>query len=171
MSRITTRTPIFADASTISAIDARSLATGHATFRQTPHDWTSFKTYFLTRHGLGLIAENSNSEVGWAGVSPTSTRAVYQGVGEVSIQVLSDGQRSGIGQQLLRALVRESEHAGYWTLIAQVFPESQSSITLHRGFELSHHRHQKKLRLMCYGPFADRWRDVVFLERRSQVVG
>ena len=71
-----------------------------------------------------------------------------------------------MGEALLRALIRESEQSGFWTLQAGIFPENEASIALHRacGFRIVGHRER-------LGQVRGVWRDVVLMERRSKVVG
>jgi L-amino acid N-acyltransferase YncA len=171
MKDITTRIPTPSDAAAIARIDAEGLATGHATFRNTPHDWDSFSASFFAERGLALVAEVNNRLVAWAGISPTSARAVYKGVGEVSIYVSANMQGRGIGRHLLNEVIFASEHAGYWTLVSQIFPENEASLSLHKDFGFSVVGTRTKLGRMDYGPFAGRWRDVIMLERRSQSIG
>lgn len=171
MTLFTIRIPKPADVAAITAIDAQGLATGHATFRETPHSWDSFKTSFLTGGGLALIAEDCDGIAAWAGISPTSTRSVYQDVGEVSIYVSADRQGKGVGHQLLEHLVLASERAMYWTLVAQIFPENKASLSLHTALGFCIVGTRTKLGQMSYGSFANRWRDVIMLERRSSVIG
>ena len=104
---------------------------------------------------------------GWAALSPVSARAVYRGVGAVSIYVDPAHVRRGIGRALLSALVAASERAGLWTLEAGIFPENRASVALHGrcGFELVGVRRR-------VGQMPDgRWRDVALYERRSASVG
>lgn len=171
MTTIRTRVPVSADAAAITAIDAAGLATGHASYRDVPHDWDSFQTSFANGRGLALVAEDSNGVAAWAGVSPTSARDVYRGVGEVSIYVSSSRQNRGIGQHLLKALVAASEQAGYWTLVAQIFPENTASLSLHAAAGFNVVGTRTKLGQMRCGPLAGHWRDVTMLERRSERVG
>lgn len=117
-----------------------------------------------------MVAE-AGSVVGWAGISPISPRPVYRGVGEVSIYVAHGMQGKGIGRALLDAIVARSEQAGYWTLIAQIFPENEGSIALHRRCGFRSLGRRERLGRMTYGPLKDRWRDVIFFERRSNAVG
>ncbi|MDF1670832.1 MAG: GNAT family N-acetyltransferase [Roseovarius sp.] len=167
---ITIRRPDPSDALAIAVIDAEGMATGHATFRDTPHDWGSFKASFMTGRGLALIAEDGGAVAAWAGVSPTSIRTVYQGVGEVSIYVSATQQGRGLGRRLLENLVLASESAGYWTLVAQIFPENGASLSLHTALGFSIVGTRRKLGKMIHGPLEGRWRDVVMLERRSEVI-
>jgi phosphinothricin acetyltransferase len=104
--------------------------------------------------------------LGWAALSRVSSRQVYAGVTEVSIYVAERSRGKGIGQALLQALIAESERCGIWTLQAGIFPENVASITLHlkNGFREVGRRER-------LGRMNGIWRDVVLLERRSQVTG
>lgn len=165
------REPIAEDAPAISAIDTEGLASGHATFRAVSHDWQSFSAAFRTGAGLARVAEGPHGVVGWAGVSPTSARLVYSGVGEVSIYIAGQVRGQGIGHALLAELVEASEAAGYWTLVAQIFPENLASLSLHRACGFHAVGTRQRLGLMSYGPRTGHWRDVVMLERRSERIG
>ena len=96
LKKLTIRRPIPSDASEITRIDTEGLATGHATFRDKPYDWDSFSASFLTNHGLALVVDDDNTIVAWAGVTTTSARVVYKGVGEVSIYVSKNRQGYGL---------------------------------------------------------------------------
>jgi phosphinothricin acetyltransferase len=104
--------------------------------------------------------------VGWAALSPVSSRCVYAGVAEVSIYIAAEARGRGVGQQLLAALVAESEAHGLWTLQAGIFSENQASVRLHGalGFRVVGRRER-------IGCLAGIWRDTLLLERRSQRVG
>ena len=155
------------DAPSITRIDAEGLATGHATFREKPHDWSSFENAFKTGRGISLVATDGGHVTGWAGVSPTSAREVYRGVGEVSIYVSSEQQGKGLGRELLLALVSRAEEQGFWTLVAQIFPENEASLSLHESCGFKRLGVRTRLGRMTYGPHAGRWRDVVMMDRRS----
>ena len=113
-----------------------------------------------------LLARLENRIVGWAALSPVSSRCVYGGVGEVSIYVADGARGGGVGRQLLDALVKTSEENGIWTLQAGIFPQNQASIHLHQqaGFRIV----GRRVRLGCMN---GQWRDIVLMERRSAVVG
>ena len=104
--------------------------------------------------------------VGWAALTPVSSRPVYRGVAEVSLYVAEAARGHGIGGKLMAKLIAESEADGIWTLQAGIFPENASSIKLHTnaGFRIVGTRS----RLGCMD---GRWRDVVLLERRSATTG
>ena len=70
----------------------------------------------------------------------------------------------GFGRQLLAALIASSEDGGFWTLQSGVFPENEASIALHTalGFRVVGVRER-------LGRLHGVWRDVVLLERRSEM--
>jgi phosphinothricin acetyltransferase len=115
---------------------------------------------------LRLVAERDGEVVGWAALSPSSDRCCYRGVGEVSVYVGEAARGSGVGRLLLEELVERSEQAGYWTLNAGLFPENEVSLRLHEacGFRLIGVRER-------LGQLDGEWRDTIWLERRSTVVG
>ena len=117
--------------------------------------------------GDGSPAGNRTGPVvGWAALSPVSSRPAYAGVAEVSVYVSREAWGSGVGTGLLEQLVSDSEEAGIWTLQASIFAENEGSIRLHRrcGFRVVGRR-ERVARL------EDVWRDTVLMERRSAVVG
>ena len=155
------------DGPAIACIHADGLATGHASFRATPYGWDEWVGEFA----LHRVARRDGVVVGWAGVTPTSDRCTYAGVGEVSVYVDAAWAGRGVGHALLHAVIGAAEAAGYWTLMAQLFPENVASLRLHEkaGFRLVGRR--ERLGRMGHGPMQGCWRDVLLLERRSATVG
>jgi L-amino acid N-acyltransferase YncA len=104
-------------------------------------------------------------------LNPTSKRAVYAGVAELSIYVAASAVGQGVGDRLMRALIEASEARGIWTLVASVFPENTASLRLHakHGFRTLGRR--ERIGRMTHGPLAGRWRDTLLLERRSAIAG
>lgn len=148
----------------IRAIYLEGIATGNATFQTEAPPWEAWERSHLQ---VGrLVAHNGERVVGWVALSPVSARAVYAGVAEVSIYVAERTRGQGVGRLLLETLIREAEAAGIWTLQAGVFPENAAGLALleRNGFR----RVGVRERL---GRMDGRWRDVVLLERRSDVAG
>lgn len=151
--------------SDVSRIYLAGIKTGNATFQTDLPSWTDWDAGHCKTCRLVMLVENNI--VGWASLSPISKRPVYAGVAEVSIYMDDSVKGQGLGTILLSELIRLSEEEGYWTLQAGIFPENVGSIKLHEkcGFKTLGIR--KKLGKMHTG----QWRDVAFLERRSQSVG
>jgi L-amino acid N-acyltransferase YncA len=153
------------DWAAVGRIYREGIESGDATFETQLPDWA---TWDAARHAAcRLIAEVEGAVVGFAALSPTSTRPVYTGVCEVMVYIAEDARGRGVGATLMTELVRASEQAGIWTLQATIFPENVASLRAHEraGF----HQVGRRERI---GRFHDgRWRDTVLLERRSQVIG
>ncbi len=148
----------------VGAIYTEGIATGNATFEQSVPDWQKWDASHL--RSCRLVARTGDEVLGWAALTPVSGRCVYAGVAEISIYVAERARGRQIGTKLLRALVAASEQEGIWTLQAGIFSENVASIELHKrcGFAMIGTR--EKL-----GKMNGRWRDVVLMERRSQIVG
>jgi phosphinothricin acetyltransferase len=159
-----------ADWPAIARIHQEGIDTGHATFATAPAaSWAEFVDGKIA--GCSLVARIDGTVVGWATLSPTSKRAVYAGVAELSIYVAASAVGQGVGDRLMRALIATSEARGIWTLVAGIFPENTSSLRLHakHGFRTLGRR--ERIGRMTYGPLAGRWRDTLLLERRSAIAG
>jgi L-amino acid N-acyltransferase YncA len=158
-------TPIqLADWPAVREIYREGIATGHATFETELPDWEKWDCGH--RQDCRLLARRGNQILGWAALSPVSSRRVYSGVAEVSVYVSAAARERGVGKALLKALIEDSEFHGIWTLQAGIFPENSASIALHKSYgfrEVGARRHIGKL--------GETWRDVLLLERRSMVVG
>jgi L-amino acid N-acyltransferase YncA len=147
----------------VRAIYADGIRSGHATFETEPPTWEQWDA---AHQDVRLVAERDGVVVGWAALSPVSSRCCYEGVGEVSVYVAEEARGAGLGRVLLDELVRRSEQAGYWTLNAGVFPENEASLRLHRACGFREVGKRERL-----GRLHGVWRDVVLLERRSTLVG
>lgn len=113
-----------------------------------------------------IVAGIAGKVLGWAALSPVSSRCVYAGVAEVSIYVSQSSQGKGIGSKLLKSLIEISEQHGYWTLQSGIFPENVASPKLH-----SKHGFRQVGRRERIGKMDGVWRDTILLERRSSKVG
>jgi L-amino acid N-acyltransferase YncA len=136
---------------------------GLATFQTEVPSWDAWDAAHLRGHRL--VADLLGEVVGWAALSPASTRRCYAGVVENSIYVAQGARGLGIGRALLAALIAGAERAGIWTIQTSIFPENRASLALHErcGFRVVGTRERVAKRDGI-------WRDTVFLERRSPVI-
>jgi L-amino acid N-acyltransferase YncA len=153
-----------ADWECVRAIYLEGIATGDATFETGAPEFEAWDAAHLK--ACRVVAREGSEVLGWAALSPVSSRCVYGGVAEVSVYVAEAARGRGLGRALLASLVEESERAGLWTLQAGVLAENGASIKLHErcGFRVV----GKRERL---GKLKGVWRDVVLLERRSEIAG
>lgn len=151
------------DWGSVKEIYSYGISTGNATFEvEIPEreEWEK-------RH-LGicrLVAVIENEVIGWAALSPVSSREVYSGVAEVSIYVSKSCMGKGIGQKLLTRLIAESEASGIWTLQASIFPENILSMRLHKSCGFREVGRMEKI-----GKMNGLWRDTILFERRSKII-
>jgi L-amino acid N-acyltransferase YncA len=147
----------------VSRIYAEGIATGNATFETEVPSWEAWDAWHLSEHRF--VAEGEGRVCGWIAATPVSSRCCYKGVAELSVYVGEDGRGQGVGSELLAALVESSERVGIWTLQTGVFPENAASLALLRRFAFRVVGTQERI-----GRLHGVWRDVVLLERRSEVV-
>jgi L-amino acid N-acyltransferase YncA len=153
-----------ADWEAVCEIYREGIATGNSTFEKTAPDWEQWDRGHLSC--CRLVVESGHEVVAWAALSPVSGRCVYSGVAEASLYVAARARGRGVGLTLLRALISESERGNIWMLQGGIFPENTASLALCKkaGFRVVGVREG-------LGCMDGRWRDVVLVERRSDVVG
>jgi L-amino acid N-acyltransferase YncA len=147
----------------VAAILEEGIGTGNATLETDVPSWAEWDAAHLTEPRLVALIERD--VVGWAALSQVSPRRVYAGIAEDSVYVAASARGRGVGRVLLDRLVAESERQGIWTVQAAMFPENEASVALHRacGFRTVGVRER-------LGKLNGAWRDVVLLERRSDLV-
>jgi L-amino acid N-acyltransferase YncA len=148
----------------VREIYLEGIATRQATFETTAPSWEAWDASHLPF--ARLVARQAVTIIGWAALSPVSSRQVYAGVAEVSVYVSESQRGLGLGRKLLEALIAVSEENGIWSLQAGMFPENVRSVALHRrcGFREVGRRE----RLAKLGGV---WRDTILMERRSRKIG
>lgn len=147
-----------------AAIYKEGIETGIATFETDVPGFLEWDGSHLKT--CRLVATSDNRIIGWAALSPVSERCVYSGVAEVSVYVAVSTRNKGVGKALLNRLIEDSEKEGIWTLQAGIFPENVASIELHKscGFREVGIREKP-------GRLHGKWRDVLLMERRSEIAG
>jgi L-amino acid N-acyltransferase YncA len=145
----------------VLAIYQAGIDEGDATFETAAPTWSEFDAARLPNHRF-VAVDASGQVLGWVAVSPVSDRCAYAGVVEHSVYVDPGARGRGIGRALLDALIASTETAGLWTIQSGVFPENRASIALHRRAGFREVGRRERL-----GRHNGRWRDVVFIERRS----
>jgi phosphinothricin acetyltransferase len=149
---------------TVREIYLEGIATRQGTFETEAPKWEAWDASHLPF--ARLVARQGETVVGWAALSPVSSRQAYAGVAEVSVYIAQSQRGCGLGRQLLEALISDSETNGIWSLQAVMFPENAASVALHRrcGFREVGRRER-------IGKLDGMWRDTILLERRSERIG
>ncbi len=148
----------------VKTIYEEGIATGNATFQTAAPSWQQWDNAHVKT--CRLIATANNEVLGWAALTPVSSRCVYAGVAEVSVYVAANARGKNIGSLLLQELINQSEQNDIWTLQSGIFPENKASISMHEknGFRIIGYRER-------IGKMGNIWRDNISLERRSSKVG
>ena len=148
----------------VARIYGEGLQTGTATFETTIPSWEKWDAGHLP---FGrIIAIEDNNYLGWAALSPVSSRCVYGGVAEVSVYVAETARGKGAGAFLLKNLIEISEANNIWTLQSGIFRDNVASHKLHIKCGFREVGYKEKV-----GQLNGVWKDNLLLERRSKVVG
>lgn len=149
------------DWTAVARIYQQGMDTNLATFQTECPTWEAWDAGHLQQ--CRLVAALDNAVVGWAALSPVSSRCVYAGVAELSIYIDAFARGKGVGKTLLNAMIAASENAGFWTLQSGILEENTASVALHKscGFRLVGYR--EKIGQDRFGV----WRSTLLMERRS----
>ena len=80
----------------VKSIYQQGIDTGNATFQPSAKNWEEWNKSMLNHSRI--VAVENDTILGWAALSPISSRLVYSGVAEVSVYVAASAQGKGIGQ-------------------------------------------------------------------------
>ena len=149
----------------VANIYLEGIKTGIATFQSEVPTYENWNSDHIS--SCRLVARFGDNVLGWGVLSPTSSRAVYAGVAEVSIYIGDNYKGQGIGKVLLKELIKVSEDNGFWTLQSGIIRENTWSIALHEKCGFREIGIREKVAKMNN----ENWLDVVIMERRSTVVG
>lgn len=156
--RIRTATPD--DLEAVTAIYNEGIRGRTATFDTAERTVADVASWLEPRHPFLVAETGSGGVAGWIRAGAYRPRACYDGVGDFSVYVASTERGRGVGDSLLAALLPACEAAGFWKLVARIFPENGASRALcaRHGFrEVGTYRRHARL--------DGRWRDVVIVER------
>jgi phosphinothricin acetyltransferase len=153
------------DWNAVEAIYLEGINTKNATFQKEAPTYEEWDKSHVKN--CRLVAEWNGIVVGWAALSPYSSRCVYSGVAEVSVYVKADCRGQKVGEMLMRDLIEESEEEGIWTLQSGIFEINKASQALHKkmGFRMVGYRER------IAQDHDGEWQNTVLMERRSTTIG
>jgi phosphinothricin acetyltransferase len=89
------------------------------------------------RHPV-LVAELDGDVLGWASLSPWSTRGAYARTAEGSVYVHAEQRGRGLGRLLLAAILERARGAGIGVVLARIAEANAASVRLFEGFGFAH---------------------------------
>ena len=103
-----------------------------ATFDVTPRSFEAQEAWFLEHMPPhpAIVWEQDGRILGWASLSPYASRCAYRFAGEASVYVAADARRAGVGEGLLREIVRLGAENGFHTVVGLVTEENAASRAL-----------------------------------------
>ncbi len=113
-----------------------------------------------------FVYESEGCVVGFAAISPTSSKPHYKGVVEVSVYVDENHLHRGIGTMLLNRLCEESDKLGYWTLYSSIFYDNIASIELHKKCGFREIGYRENIAKNIFG----NWQSTIIMERRNDIM-
>jgi L-amino acid N-acyltransferase YncA len=148
------------DAEAICAIYNAAMAERSSTFETEPRSARHFSERIEDRRLPLLVSGKGQGVIGWAGLTPYSTRACYAGIGEASVYVAPEARGRGVGTALSESLACAARERGFHKLIGKLFADNTAAIGLVERCGFSsvgvHRRH---------GQLDGEWRDVLVVER------
>lgn len=148
------------DAPRIAEIYNEGIEDGQATFETRPRTPADIEQKLGASGYHLIVAEWGGKLIGWASITPYSTRECYAGIGEASVYIGRSARHQGLGRLLMDALVTAASSQGYHKLIGRLLASNTASRQLVRGQGFREIGvHQK------HGKIGGQWVDVVVVER------
>src|SRR3954447_26092393 len=148
------------DAEAVAAIYNHGIEERQATFETRPRRPNEILGWLEEGRPFIVAADADGTILGFARVSAYSSRRAYAGVGEHAVYVAPEARGRRVGVQLLEALSRAAEDAGYYKLTSRVFTTNHASLKLHRAAGFTEVGIQKH-----HGRLENEWKDTVLVER------
>jgi phosphinothricin acetyltransferase len=76
--------------------------------------------------------------VGFSALSMWSDRCAYSKTAEISLYIMEEYQKKGIGKKLMETIINEGKKSGLHTIIARITEGNEISIRLHESFGFEH---------------------------------
>jgi len=147
------------DAQAIAAVYNEGIAGRTATFETRTRTAEDVRAWFDGKHPI-VVVEEDGAIAAFASTSSYRNRECYAGIAEASVYVARAWRGRGAGRIALGALIESAEQAGFWKLVARIFPENQASRTLIRSQGFREVGTYEK-----HGKLDGVWRDVIIVER------
>lgn len=157
------RTFLESDWNEVKKICRQGINTNMATFQTTYPSFQEWDASYLKI--CRYVYEQDGKVVGWAALSPVSSKCIYSGVAEVNIYIANKAKHQGIGTLLLQKAIEMSEKNDIWTLQSSIIQNNHACILLYKkcGFRMIGYR--KRIARDRLGI----WKNTILMELRSSL--
>jgi L-amino acid N-acyltransferase len=132
MPDFTIRPATVTDLPAVRAIYNHYVATSTCTYQVEPESEADRLAWFTKRAAAHpvVVAEAGGEVVGWAALSPWSSRCGYASTVEASVYVRHDRHRRGLGRALLADLIERAKRLGHHVVIGGASSDQTASLAL-----------------------------------------
>jgi L-amino acid N-acyltransferase YncA len=111
-----------------------------ATFDTKPKSITEQEKWFNKHKGkfTVIVAVEDDIVMGWASLSPWSSRAAYSNTADIAVYVKERFRGKGIGKKLIEELLKRGAELGLHTAIAKICEENEASLNLFKKLGFKH---------------------------------
>jgi L-amino acid N-acyltransferase YncA len=159
-SRITIRPALPEDAEAVARIYNHGIAERQATFETRPRTADEVLTWLEQGRPFLVATDEHGAVLGFARLTPYSTRKAYAGIGEHGIYVDPQARGRRLGLTLLNELASAATAAGYYKLTSRIFTTNEASLRLHRRAGFTEVGIQRR-----HGRLDGEWKDTMLVER------
>jgi L-amino acid N-acyltransferase YncA len=134
------RTAIKNDIPSITEIYNDAVLNTTVTFDTEPKSIEEQKDWFKKHVGkyMIIVAVDNDVVIGWASLSPWSGRCAYSNTADISVYIKEEFQRKGIGNKLVKELLKRGPKNGLHTTIAKICSENKASLNLFKKLGFKH---------------------------------
>jgi phosphinothricin acetyltransferase len=132
------------------------------TFDITPRTLADQQVWIAEHSGghPAIVAVDDDSLIGFASLSPFKPRAAYAPTVEDSVYVHREARGRGVGELLLREIMRLGTDHGFHSAVARIVGGHEASIALHRKCGFAEIGCEREV-----GRKFGKWLDVVLMQR------
>lgn len=107
-----------------------------------------------------LVAERGGEVLAWGCLHPFGSKPGYRFTTENSVYVRADQRKSGLGREMLAALIEAAAANGFHMIIGRIAGDNPASVRLHESLGFEHVGREREV-----GYKFEQWLDVVVMQR------
>lgn len=146
----------------VEKIYLQGIEKGVATFNTKSPSYEEWNNEHIDR--CRFVYVDGEKVVGWAALSPISSRCVFKGCVEMSVYIDNEYQGRGIGTKLVEQMLFEAKKQGYWSIQTTVMSINLASVALNKKCGFREIGYREKIAKDRFG----NWQNVTLFELRLE---